>query len=157
LQAYSQFTEGEPFSSLPTCVPTTNHVLHHMMNLNGYWLGEPQLVINLNVSWIRYAWRWILERFPEIHDLAVKKGSDPIRVDKWREHYMPHTEHYLKIVFDKPDDSINFDISKLIQKIKHTHQYQIHLGGIKKIYEDAHARNHPLAIQSVDRIFTSND
>src|SRR3546814_13719124 len=29
LLAYSQFTEGEPFSSLQTCVPTTQHVLNH--------------------------------------------------------------------------------------------------------------------------------
>ena len=157
LLAYSQFTEGEPFSSLPTCVPTTNHVLNHMMDLKGYWLGEPQLVVNLNVSWMRYAWRWILERFPDIHDLAVKNGADPIMVNVWRENYMPHTEHYLKTVFETFDEAVTFDISKLIQRIKHTQRYQAHLEGFKKIYENAHQKKHPLAIEPVNKIFISND
>lgn len=159
LQAYSQFTEGEPFSSLPTCVPTTNHVLHHMMDLKGYWLGEPQLVVNLNVSWLRYAWRWILERFPEMHDLAIKNGSDRLQVDRWRSHHLPGIVHFLTEIYgansvDPP--RVGFDMAYLISQIKHLKEYSSYQTEIIKIYEDAFSAGHPLAIRSPNTIFINN-
>ncbi len=159
LMAYSQFTEGEPFSSLPTCVPTTQHVLNCMMELPAYWVGSPQLVINMNVSWLRYAWRWILERFPETHDLAVKYGADASKVDEWRDNYMPHTEHYLNEVFMEMDEDIvgsNFDFATLVSRIKHTREYNNHRPAFIKIYSEAFRRGHPLAQRHSDSIFINN-
>jgi glycosyltransferase involved in cell wall biosynthesis len=159
LQAYSQFTEGEPFSSLPTCVPTTNYVLHHMMNLKGYWLGEPQLIVNLNVSWMRYAWRWILERLPEIHDLAIKKGSDRLQVDHLRSRNLPSIVHFLKEIYSVnaiDPIRISFDMAYLISQIKHLNEYSSYQTDIMKIYSDAFSVSHPLAKRSPNTIFINN-
>ncbi len=159
LLAYSQYTEGEPFSTLPTCVPTTNHVLNHMMDLKGYWLGEPQLVVNLNVSWIRYAWRWILERFPEMHDLAIKNGSNRLKVDRWRAHHLPGIVHFLTEIYCLNEGGpvrVDFDISYLISQIKHLKEYQSYQSEIIKIYSDAFSAGHPLAKQNPDTIFIKN-
>jgi hypothetical protein len=35
-----------------------------MMDEPGQWIGEPQIVVNMNVSWLRYA-STTLERIPE--------------------------------------------------------------------------------------------
>jgi FkbM family methyltransferase len=159
MQAYSQFTEGEPFSTLPTCVPTTHHVLHHMMDLKGYWLGEPQLVVNLNVSWMRYAWRWILERFPEMHDLAIKNGSDRRQVDRWRAHHLPGIVHFLTEIYgvNAADPvRVGFDMAYLISQIKHLNEYPAYQSKISKIYEDAFSAGHPLAKRNPDTIFINN-
>lgn len=159
LLAYSQFTEGEPFSKLPTCVPTTNHVLHHMMDLKGYWLGEPQLVVNLNVSWMRYAWRWILERFPEMHDLAIKNGSDRRQVDRWRAHHLPGIVHFLTEIYGVNSADpvrVGFDMAYLISQIKHLNEYPAHQSEISRIYGDAFSAGHPLAKRNPDTIFINN-
>ena len=159
LLAYSQFTEGEPFSTLPTCVPTTNHVLHHMMDLKGYWLGEPQLVVNLNVSWMRYAWRWILERFPEMHDIAIKNGADRRQVDRWRAHHLPGIVHFLREIYSiNADDPVRvgFDIAYLISQIKHLNEYQSYQSEISNIYGNAFTAGHPLAKRNPETIFINN-
>lgn len=155
--AYSQFTDGEPFSSLPTCVPTTNHVLHHMMDLPAYWLAEPQIVINLNVSWVRYAWRWILERFPEIFDTAVRYGAPSAQVDRWRENHIPSIEHFLKeILNDGSNITDHFEIARLITSIKHTFGYQQQKARLVELYADAARRHHPLTRRRIESIFVEN-
>jgi len=159
LLAYSQFTEGEPFSSLPTCVPTTNHVLHFMMNLPAYWIADPQIVINLNVSWMRYAWRWILERFPEIRNVAVRYGADATKVDRWTDHHLSSIEHFLNEVYTQLDPEITkqFDIVKLLLNIKHTKNYNLHKPAFMAIYTEAFNNKHPLAQKSPDSIFIENN
>ena len=159
LLAYSQFTEGEPFSSLPTCAPTTNHVLNHMMGLKGYWLGEPQLVVNLNVSWMRYAWRWILERFPEMYDLAIKNGSDRQQVDRWRAYHLPNIVHFLAEIYGVNEADpvrVGFDMTYLISQIKHLNEYAAYQSEIRKIYGNAFSAGHPLAKRNPHTIFIKN-
>jgi glycosyltransferase involved in cell wall biosynthesis len=156
LMAYSQYTEGEPFSSLLTCVPTTSHVLTKMMELNGCWLAEPQLVINLNVSWSQHAWRWILQRFPEIHDLAETYHAQSQDVDRWRDNYMPHIEHYLNETFLNINTDRKFQIEKLLLSIKHTEKFKIHKKGITEVYRKAYELQHSLATEHPDSLFMHN-
>lgn len=95
IRAYSTITDGIPFSSLPTCIPTTHYVLNHMMEENGCWLGGSQLVVNMNVSWKRYAAVWILERLPEAFELAEVMGANATEVDHWRRNLLPSVDLYL--------------------------------------------------------------
>ena len=71
IRAYSQDVVGPPFSSLLTCVPTAHYVCNHLFQEMGYWLGEPCVVVNMNVSWARYAPVWVLEL-----SRAVRPGRD---------------------------------------------------------------------------------
>ena len=125
LRAYSQNTEGRPFSTMLPCIPTPNHVLHFMMNEPAYWIGEPQLVVNLNVSWMKYAPLWILERIPEAYDLAERMGAEPQAVDRWRNHNLPGVVHFFREIYETDNEGniVYFSPSRLISRIKH-------LGGI---------------------------
>ena len=68
--AYTQDTSGPPFSSMLTCIPTSYYVLHNMADRPGYWIGDSYLVVNMNVSWMRWALIWHMERMPDLFDLA---------------------------------------------------------------------------------------
>jgi len=139
LLAYSQNTEGRPFSSLLTCVPTTYHVCNRMFDETGYWIGEPALVVNMNVSWGRYAALWRLERLPEIYDLAESRGALPMHMDKWRAHNLQDITHYLNEIYfnDKAGNLPYFSIDRFILRHKHLEAFRDNLGDIKSICQKA--------------------
>lgn len=141
LLAYSQNTEGRPFSSLLTCVPTTYHVCNRMFDEVGYWIGEPGLVVNMNVSWGRHAALWRLERLPEIYDLAEMRGSLPARVDAWRAHNLQGITHYLNEIYfnDGGGNLPLFSIERFIQRHKHLERFRVNQREIKNICEKAFA------------------
>ncbi|MCW2349300.1 MULTISPECIES: hypothetical protein [unclassified Sphingobium] len=94
IRAYSQDTAGREFSSMRTAIPTTYYVVNYMMEEDAYWIGDSIIVVNLNVSWTKFAALFILERFPEAHDLADRLGADGRQVDKWRAHVMQGFLHW---------------------------------------------------------------
>lgn len=126
IKAYSQNTDGRPFSSMLTCIPTTYYVLNYMMDEPGYWLGSPQIVINLNVSWMKYATLWILERLPEAHDLAEKMGANKSKLDELRHlHMLQNIPHWFREIY-KSDPIGNmqyFNPARLISRINHLARY----------------------------------
>lgn len=99
MKAYSSFRPGPAFSSLETCVPTTYYILNHMMSLSCLWIGSPQIVGNLNNSWTKYETVWLLERIPEILELALRQGACRREIGKWYSHnfdgFMHYMNHYL--------------------------------------------------------------
>lgn len=145
IRAYSQNTAGRPFSTLLTCIPTSFYVCNYMFEEDGYWIGEPSVVVNMNVSWGKYAPLWILERIPELYDLAEKKGADPGKVDKWRVHNLPGILHFLeKIYFEDKEDNIRyFSIERLFMRHKHLPEFNAQVGKIAEIYARAHRSRVP--------------
>jgi hypothetical protein len=142
LQAYSQNTEGRPFSTMLTCIPTTYHVLHHMMDEEAYWIGEPLLVVNLNVSWMKYASIWILERLPEAFDIAEKMGANPDALDGCRIKHLPHIDHWFNEIYLN-DAELNIDYfspARLVSRFKHLQIFRSNLPHLITIYEAAHQR-----------------
>lgn len=144
LRAYSQNTNGRPFSTMLTCIPTSHYVCQHMMNEAGYWIGEPGLVVNMNVSWGRYAPLWVLERLPELYDLAERKGANPSEVDRWRMHNLPGAIHYLEqIYFSDTENNIQyFSMERFIARHKHLQIFQSSLRDIMSIYKKAYKDEH---------------
>ena len=140
LRAYSQNTNGRPFSSLLTCIPTSYYVCQHMMNEAGYWIGEPGPVVNMNVSWTKYAPLWVLERLPELYDLTEYSGAAPAEVDYWRANNFQNSPHYLEQIFfaDHEIIPVIFRSERLISRHKHLLEFQSNLRKIKAIYETAH-------------------
>jgi glycosyltransferase involved in cell wall biosynthesis len=136
LRAYSQNVSGRPFSSLLTCIPTSYYVCRHMFREMGYWIGDPCVVVNMNVSWGRYAPLWILERIPEIYDLAEKMGADPEAVDRWRRHTLGSALYYLESIFaDDPEgNAAYFSMDRWMRRHKHLMEFKAELPRIMEIY-----------------------
>jgi glycosyltransferase involved in cell wall biosynthesis len=155
LRAYSQNIEGRPFSSLLTCIPTTHYVLSRMMEERGCWLGEPSVVVNMNVSWIKYAPLWILERIPEVHDLAERMGASATDVDRWRVHNLPGFQNFWKSIFenDEAGNGAYFSPLRSITRIRHLAEYRAIAGDLECHYERARVAANPVADLPTSTIF----
>ncbi|PPD14883.1 MAG: hypothetical protein CTY25_08805 [Methylobacterium sp.] len=92
--AYSQYTAGPPFSDLATCIPTTKYVLEWMLDRPGTWIGTAQIVVNMNVSWMRYAPVWHYERLPEAYNLAEEMGVRSHELDRYRQSNLTQAVHF---------------------------------------------------------------
>jgi hypothetical protein len=125
-----------------TAIPTTHYVLHRMMEERGHWIGEPQIVVNMNVSWARYAPLWILERLPEVFDRAEALGADPAEIDHWRVHNLPGIIHYFKAIMadDPAGNRVYFAPARLIARFKHLPEFKSEVQGLRRTYEAARAR-----------------
>ena len=155
MKAYSQDTSGRPFSTMPTCIPTTTYVLHHMMREQGVWIGQPQLVVNMNVSWLKYAPLWILERIPEVYELAERKGVRPEEMDRWRRHSLPGIKHYFREIFE--DDPLGnaayFSPARLVRRFRHLKEFAAARPQLLEAYRRAHEAGHPAAALPPERVF----
>ncbi|MCP9780690.1 MULTISPECIES: glycosyltransferase [Cyanobium] len=157
LRAYSQNTSGQPFSTMLSCIPTTYHVLHHMMDEPAYWMGQPQLVVNLNVSWMKYAPLWILERLPEAFDVAERYGGNPSQIDCWRVNLIPSILHFLNEILDSDPEgnAQHVSLQRLINRFKHLPEFQAAIPSLSSVYLRAQEARHPLATFSADELFAS--
>ena len=156
LNAYSQNTNGRPFSTMLTCIPTTYYVLHHMMDEPGVWIGSPQVVVNMNVSWMKYAPLWILERIPEVYETAEIMGAPRAEIDRWRLHTLPSIVHFFQDIFDKDPggNAAFFSPIRLICRFKHLSAFQaVCLDKLITIYTKAHRTGHPAATEPPARVF----
>jgi FkbM family methyltransferase len=155
LRAYTQNTDGRPFSTLRTCIPTTYYVLNHMIDEPACWVGSPVLVVNMNVSWMKYAPLWILERIPEVYDLAERLGADRLGIDRWRKHNLPGVVHFLKEIFEN-DTERNveyFSMPRLLSRLKGLEGIEEFIESIRSIYRSAHEAGHPAARTSTEEMF----
>lgn len=148
LRAYSQNTSGRPFSTMLTCIPTSHYVCQHMMNEAGYWIGAPGLIVNMNVSWGKYAPLWVLERLPELYDLAELKGANPNEVDRWRAHNLPGALHYLEqIYFSDTENNVQyFSMERFISRHKHLQEFRSGLRDFMAVYQKAYKNRHSAAL-----------
>jgi glycosyltransferase involved in cell wall biosynthesis len=157
LRAYSQNTAGRPFSTMQTCIPTTYYVLHYMMNEPACWIGEPLLVVNLNVSWMKYAPLWVLERLPEVYDLAEHMGADPLSVDCWRINNFPGVVHFFREIFEN-DQETNigyFSAPRLVARMKHLDEFEGQVAILRDIYNAAYHHGHVGAIVPTAQVFVA--
>lgn len=157
LRAYSQNTDGRPFSTMRTSIPTTYYVLNFMMDEPAYWLGKPQLVVNFNVSWNKYAALQILERVPEAQDLAERLGASPTGMDRWRENLFPGFVHYFTEMFenDTHSNAEFFSPVRLVARMKHIDSFRTLVPALRLIYDSAHERGHPCAEMPTKQLFAA--
>ena len=157
IRAYSQDTSGRPFSTMLTSIPTTYHVIRHMMDEPAFWIGKPTVVVNMNVSWLRYASLWILERLPEAFDLAESRGGDPVAIDVWRLRLIASVVHRFREIFtaDPAGNSSYVSIRRLVNRMKHLHEFRAVAPTLEAIYEEARRNRHPLAALPTERVFAA--
>ena len=157
LRSYSQNTEGRPFSTMLTTIPTTHYVLTRMMDERGYCVGDPQVVVNMNVSWMKYATLWILERIPEVFDYAERNGVAHEKVDQWRLQLLKNVKHFSRRKYKKgpygtdishffreiygkdPEGNREyFSPTRLISRLKHLDEFRKIVPELRDVYEKAH-------------------
>ncbi|MGV1958329.1 FkbM family methyltransferase [Agrobacterium sp. 22-214-1] len=158
INAYSQNTDGRPFSSMLTAIPTTFYVLNHMMDTRGVWLGKPALVVNLNVSWMKYAPLWILERIPEVYEVAEWRGADSGEMDRWRVHTLPGAKHFFTEILtnDPLDNGAYFDPQRFVRRFKHLQEFKQMRAELVETYTTASSNNVPCASKPVSTVFAHN-
>ena len=151
---FNQDTSGAPFSSLQTCVPSSKYILGHLMERTGYWINEPLLTTNMNVSWGIFEPLWVMERIPEVYDLAELNGVPQNQVNRWRLHTSSMVLNSFKILFQSECDTNNasFDVIRFIRRFRHFKGFHEIFPQIEVIYMDALRRNHPLAKFSMDAL-----
>ena len=98
------------------------------------------MVVNMNVSWLKYASIWILERIPEAFDLAEKMGALRDEVDKRRINHLPLVWHWFgEIIKDDPEgNAAYFNPARLFSRFKHLRWFQVRMPEFIEAYQKAH-------------------
>jgi len=157
LKSYCQDTSGRIFSSMLSCVPTAYYVLNYMADEPAYWIGEPSLVVNSNVSWQDYGVLLDLEQLPRTWDLAERMGTAPDEVDRRRANRLWLIEMMWKEIFenDKVGNSEYFSASRVLMRLKHLSDIDKYIPEFRSVYERARIAGHPAAIMSADELFSA--
>jgi glycosyltransferase involved in cell wall biosynthesis len=155
MRAYCQDTSGRPFSTMLTCIPTAYYVLHQMPDEAAFWIGEPSLVVNSNVSWIDYGPLFDLEQLPRAWDLAERNGCDPAAVDRRRANRLWLVAMMWKDMFenDRAGNSPYFDAARVLMRLKHLPEIDTYIPELYGIYARAHAAGHPAARMPASELF----
>jgi glycosyltransferase involved in cell wall biosynthesis len=155
LRSYSQDTNGRIFSTLLTCVPTAAYVLNHMPNEFAYWIGDPIIVVNSNVSWQEYGTLFELEQLPRIWDLAERMGCEPTDVDARRDSRLWLVEMMWREIFtdDRAGNGDFFSAQRVLMRLRHLPSFKERLPKFREIYKLAFDEGHPAARLSVEDMF----
>jgi glycosyltransferase involved in cell wall biosynthesis len=157
LRSYCQNTSGRIFSTMLSCIPTAFYVLNYMAEEPSYWIGEPSLVVNSNVSWQDYGPLLDLEQLPRAWDLAERMGTDPGEVDRRRANRLWLVEMMWKKIFenDGVGNSAYFSAARVLTRLKHLEELDKHIGEIMSIHERARAAGHPAATIPTEELFSA--
>jgi glycosyltransferase involved in cell wall biosynthesis len=140
-RAYHQDVSGRPFSSLLTSVPSAAYVCHHLLDRPGYWIGDPCVVVNMNVSWLRYASLYILERFPELFDLMQEKGVDAREMDALRSRHVRVLAGWFRQIYlgSHRENLPLFSAERLVRRFGHLPAFRNAWPDLRKVYKKAFA------------------
>ncbi len=139
IAAYTQDTSGSPFSDLMTCIPTSVYVLEHMVNRPGYWIADPYVIVNMNVSWRRWVLIWHMERMPDLFDLAERQGVNKAMLAPYRRNHCADVVNWARAVYYGQDAALPemFSMGRLIERCKHIPEFQAQVEALRKVYEVA--------------------
>ena len=145
--AYTQDTSGSPFSSMLTCIPTSDYVLRNMADRPGYWIGDSYLVVNMNVSWLRWALIWHMERMPDLFDLAESVGVSPLKLEKYRRNHCADPATWAHHIYFGNDPMLQpmFSMERFYERCKGLPEFTKNLGALQALYTKAylHGRVRP--------------
>jgi glycosyltransferase involved in cell wall biosynthesis len=140
LRAYQLDTRGVPFTSLATCVPSSVYALAALQDRPAWWVGEPAVVVNMNVSWLRWALLWHLERMPDLFEEAEARGVDSERLDVYRLKHLLDVDQWVRRTYFEAEDVIrsSFSLARLLERSKHLPEFRRrHLKGVRRAYTEA--------------------
>jgi glycosyltransferase involved in cell wall biosynthesis len=140
LRAYQLDTRGAPFTSLATCVPSSVYALAALQNRPAWWVGEPAVVVNMNVSWLRWVLLWHLERMPDLFEEAELHGVPGDLLDRYRLQHLVEAEKWVRAAYFEAEDTIreHFSLGRLLERSKHLPEFrERHLEGVRRVYSEA--------------------
>jgi hypothetical protein len=140
LRAYQLDTRGAPFTSLATCVPSSVYALAALQDRPAWWVGDPAVVVNMNVSWLRWELLWRLERMPDLFEEAERQGVDPEQLDSYRLHHLARAEEWVRAAYFEAEEPIRtgFSLARLLERSKHLPEFrEQHLAGVRRVYQEA--------------------
>ena len=157
MRSYCQNTSGRLFSTMLTCIPTSYYVLHYMPDESAYWIGEPSLVVNSNVSWVDYAPLFDLEQLPRAWDLAERNGTDGKAVDQRRANRLWMVVRMWKDLFenDRAGNSPYISAPRVLMRLKHLPEIEAWIPEMREIYTRAHRSGHPAASMPPEELFSA--
>jgi len=132
-----------------------------MMDRPAYWVGDPCLVVNMNVSWMRYASLFILERFPEIFDRMEARGVPRAEVDALRAHHVPDLLTWLpRILFGPQREHLgSFSTERLVRRFARVDAFAARWPEVRALYRGAHgqglADDPALSPERLDAVFAA--
>lgn len=148
LRAYQLDTRGDPFSSLATCVPSSTYALAALQDRPAWWVGEPAVVVNMNVSWLRWALLWHLERMPDLFEEAERQGVDRSSLDRYRLQHLVEAERWVRTTYFDAEDAVRtrFSLARLLERCKHLPEFRNrHLEGVRQAYSEGWAAGRVVA------------
>jgi hypothetical protein len=97
------------------------------------------VVVNLNVSWGRYAALYVLERFPEIFDRMEAAGATRADVDTLRAHHLPNMGHcFSELFFGAQREHLPaISIERLVHRFAHLPTFERDWQPLRTIYRRA--------------------
>lgn len=124
--AYGQNVSARPFSTLASSAPSAAYAARSLMDLPAYWVGRPGLVVNANVSWKEHAALWLLERMPELCDLAERMGADPVRLDACRADLCRAAAINIQRIYRSASEELrgSFLLARLLERCKHLDDFR---------------------------------
>jgi glycosyltransferase involved in cell wall biosynthesis len=157
MRSYCQDTSGRIFSTMVSCIPTAYYVLNYMSDAPAYWIGEPSMVVNSNVSWADYGPMLDLEHLPRAWDAAERAGTPPVEVDQRRANRLWLVEMMWRDIFenDKVGNSAYVSPPRVLMRLKHLEQIDKYIPEFRAIYERAHVSGHPAAAMAPERLFSA--
>jgi glycosyltransferase involved in cell wall biosynthesis len=141
IRGYGLDTRGAPFTSLPTCVPSSVYALAALQDRPAWWVGEPAVVVNMNVSWTRWVLLWHLERMPDLFDAAERAGVAPAALDRYRAIHANEAERWLRETWFEAEDAVRSNVSaaRVLERCKHLPEFRGQLAGVRRAYAEAWA------------------
>lgn len=142
LRAYQLDTRGPPFGSLASCVPSTVYALEALQDRPAWWVGEPAVVVNMNVSWLRWEMLWHLERRQEMFEQAELRGVDAAALDLYRMQHLQDAERCVRAILADAEVAARggFDLGRLLERAKHLERFRtVHVPGVRQGYAAAYA------------------
>lgn len=156
MRTYCQDTSERVFSSMLSCIPSSYYTLHYMADLKAYWMGEPALVVNSNVSWQAYGTLFDLEQLPRTWDLAERLGCPPDEVDRRRSNRLWLIELMWRELFedDRAGNAPYLSAPRIIMRLKHLEGFRKHVPALRDIYAKAYRAGHPAARLAPETLFS---
>lgn len=126
LTAYGQNVSARPFSTLASSAPSAAYAARSLTDLPAYWVGRPGLAVNANVSWKEHAALWLLERMPELCDLAERMGADPVRLDACRADLCRAAAINVQRIYRSASEELrgSFLLARLLERCKHLDDFR---------------------------------
>jgi hypothetical protein len=121
-------------------VPTSYYGMSLLLDRPVYWVGEPGLVVNMNVSWRECLLLWRLVRLPELFDWVEREGMGGLALDRYRANHALEAASLVRDVYFSASEETRsgFDIEQYIARTLHLRAFRTHqIPRLRRVYEEA--------------------